>query len=188
LASKVVYESKLRGRAIFAFLSYTISNSTSALSILHSLIFQVSSDDDTLKSILCQSSREHLKSSIEETALLLRTLLNGAGPVYIIIDGVDEINEIDRGNLLKQLTEISKNCEETKILVSSRIEADISKILSDNAAIIRVDQCNAGSIQTYVNQKTQEWFIERNFIPEAREQIQGLLSPLAANAKGKVAV
>lgn len=188
LASIVVYEARCHGRTIYAFLSYATSNSTSVLSILHSLIFQVSSDDETLRSILCQSSSENLKSSIEGATVLLTTLLNGAGPVYVIVDGIDEIGDgIERGKLLKQLTEISKSCEETKILVGSRIEADISRILQDDASIIRVDHYNAGSIQTFVNQQTQQWFVERNFTLEAREQIQGLLSPLAANAKGKEA-
>jgi hypothetical protein len=53
-------------------------------------------------------------------------------------------------------------------------------------ATIRVDTRNGGSIQTFVTQRTQEWFQERNFLPEAQAEIQSLLAPLASNSKGTI--
>jgi hypothetical protein len=172
------------GRTIFAFLSYTTSSTTSALSILHSLIFQLVSDDDDLQDVLCQSSRVDLKCNIDNAVHLLTTLLSCAGPVYIIIDGVDEIDEVERGRLIRQLLDLSKNCGDAKILVSSRLEADITKILDEAAAKIRVDHCNSGSIQAFVTQHTRIWYQERHFLLEVQAEIDGLLAPLAANSKG----
>ena len=170
-------------QTIYAFLSYTLSSSSSALSILHSLIFQLASDHDDLQTVVCQSSRESLKSSIDTAISLLTNLLGYTGPVYIVIDGVDEIDEIERRRLLKQLLHLSEACEGAKILISSRPEADIGEMIKDKATI-RVDSRNGGSIQTFVTQRTQEWFRERNFLPEAQAEIQSLLAPLASNSKG----
>lgn len=133
--------------------------------------------------MLCQSGGEDLKSSVDAAANLLKTLLVCAGPTYIVIDGIDEIDEIERCRLLKQLLEVSKTCQEVKILMSSRAEADIADLLKDQVSI-RVDSRNAGSIQTFVNQRIEEWFSKCSFLPEARAEIQGLLAPLASNAKG----
>jgi hypothetical protein len=185
LSSTVVHKAKEieQTRTIYAFLSYRFRSSSSALSILHSLIFQLASDYDDLEDVLCQSGRENLKSSVDAAANLLRTLLVCAGPTYILIDGVDEIDEIERCRLLRQLLDVSKACQAVKILVSSRIEADIADFLKDQVSI-RVDSRNGGSIQTFVNQRTEEWFSKCNFLPEAQAEIQGLLAPLASNAKG----
>jgi hypothetical protein len=186
LAGTIINRAKTAGRAIFAFLSHAFYSCTSALSILHSLIFQLGSDDDDLQATLCQSNRENLKNSITVAVSLLTTLLNCAGPVYIIIDGVDEIDKIERGRLLRQLLDLSKNCKETKILISCRLEADIQTIfdLASASASIRVDNRNAGSIQAFVNSQSHTWFQTRNFLPREKAEIERLLAPVAANAKG----
>ena len=155
----------------------------SALSILHSLIFQLASDNEDLQDIICQAGGENLKSSLDAAANLLKTLLIGAGPTYIVIDGLDEIDEIERCRLLKRLLEMPETCHEAKILLSSRAEADIADLLKDQVTI-RVDIRNAGSIQTFVNRRIEEWFGKCNFLPEAQGEIQRLLAPLASNAKG----
>lgn len=184
LAGIVINKAKTAGRAIFAFLSHDVSGSTSALSILHSLIFQLTFDDDDLQAALSQSSRENLKNSIAVAVGLLTTLLNCAGPVYIIIDGVDEIDEVERERLLRHLIDLSKNCEEAKILISCRPDADIKQILDSAAISIRVDNRNAGGIQAFINRQSQRWFQIRNFLPDERADIERLLAPIAANAKG----
>jgi len=115
---------------------------------------------------------------------ILTTLLRVAGPVFIIIDGLDEIDEIERVRLLKCLLELSDSCDDAKILVSSRIEDDIKSVLSTKAVEIRVDSHNAGSIQAFINRRVQEWFVGRDFVPEARTEITGLLAPLSSKANG----
>ena len=184
LAGTIINKAKATGRAIFAFLSHVHQSSTSALSILHSLVFQLASNDDDLQAALCQSSRENFENSITVAVSLLTMLLNYAGPVYIIIDGLDEIDKIERERLLRQLLDLSKNCEKTKILISCRPEADIAIILDPASTSIRVDNRNASSIQTFVNYQSHRWFQTRNFLPNDRTDIERLLAPVAANAKG----
>jgi hypothetical protein len=148
------------------------------------LIFQLTSDDDDLQAIVCQSTSKELKRELKRAVELLTTLLTLAGPVFIVIDGFDEIDEIERARLLTRLLELSNCCDETKVLISSRIEDDIHAILSDKVVKIRIDDRNAGSIQAFVTRRVQEWFISRDFLPEARNEIQGLLAPLSSKANG----
>ena len=133
--------------------------------------------------MICQAGGENLKSSLDAASNLLETLLLGAGPTYIVIDGLDEIDEIERCRLLKRLLEMPETCHEMKILMSSRAEADIADLLKDQNSV-RVDSRNAGSIQTFVNRRIEEWFGKCNFLPEAQNEIHRLLAPLASNAKG----
>jgi hypothetical protein len=184
LSSTVVDHVLTEGRTLFAFLSYKFSNSMSALSIIHSLIFQITSDDDDLQAILCQSTSNELKKELKRAVEVLTTLLTMAGPVFIIIDGCDEIDEIERVRLLQCLLELSNCCDEVKVLVSSRTEDDIHAILSDKAVKIRIDDRNSGSIQAFVSRQAQDWFLSRDFLPEARTEIQGLLAPLSSKANG----
>jgi hypothetical protein len=186
LSTAVITESQKTGsgKVVYAFLSYKYSSSLSALSISHSLIFQLAADDEHLREIVCQSSKEALKSSIDIATELLKTLINYAAPVYIVIDGLDEIEELDRRQLLKRILELSKACAGVRILISSRNEVDIKQRLKDHTTI-RVDLQNAGSIQNFVNQRAKEWFSERDFESDEKSEIEGLLAPLAAHAKGK---
>lgn len=184
LSGTIVDQALNLGRTLFVFLSYNFSTSISALSIIHSLIFQLTSDDDDLQAILCQSMAKELKRDLKRAVELLTTLLRVAGPVFIVVDGLDEIDELERARLLQNLLELSKSCDEAKILVSSRIEDDIHAILRDKAVEIRIDSRNAGSIQAFVSRRVQEWFLSRDFLPEARTEIMGLLAPLSWKANG----
>ena len=183
MTGAVVDKTRRLRKTIYAFLSYTLSNSLSALSVIHSLIFQLASEDDDLQDVLRQTSKENLKSSIETAKSLLRTLLSCIGHVYIVIDGVDEIEEIERLRLLTQLLDLSKDCDNAKVLISSRAEADINSTLKTHAQI-RVDNQNIESIEAFVSQKTQQWFGESEFSAEARAEIKSLLAPLASTSKG----
>jgi hypothetical protein len=149
------------------------------------LIFQLATEHKDLQAILWQSKQRDLKSNTKFATEVFSTLLKCAGPTYIIIDGLDEITELDSRILLLGLLNILKDVDEIKLLISSRQEDDIAKILKDNAQIIRVDHRNAGSIQAFITSQTQSWFKNTHFDAEVESEIQGLLAPLAANAKGE---
>ncbi|KAF5000641.1 hypothetical protein FDECE_11178 [Fusarium decemcellulare] len=169
--------------AVFAFLTYKDS-SISALSILHTLIFQLASNSLALKTTLCQSDHQHLTSSLDVATKLLESLLQCAGVVYVIIDGVDEISQTERSKLIKTLLRLGDTCDECRMLLSCRPEADICTALGDRTTDIQVDERNAGSIQAFVNRRMEEWFKERGFFPKIRHQIQAWAAPLASRAKG----
>ncbi|KAL4724605.1 hypothetical protein ACLX1H_008047 [Fusarium chlamydosporum] len=168
---------------VFAFLSY-VDGDISALSILHSLIFQLSSHSLTLKTILCQSDLKYLGTDFKIAARLFQSLIQGAGIVYVIVDGLDEINQVQRSKLIKELVRLSTECDDCRILLTSRPETDISNTLDGKTSNLQVDHKNAGSIQLYIDHTMDRWFEEREFVPEVRHQLRGWAAPLASRAKG----
>lgn len=132
-----------------------------------------------------QSNRRDLKSNTKFAQDTLSKVLECAGPTYIIIDGLDEITELERHMTLRILLDILNNCDETKLLISSRIEDDIDSVMKGNAKTIRVDHKNAGCLQAYITSRAQQWLHDSNFDGQACSEIKALLAPLAAKAKGK---
>ncbi|KAI8718204.1 NACHT domain-containing protein [Fusarium sp. LHS14.1] len=183
LASSVIRHTQPISKTIFAFLTYN-DTSTTALSIFHSLVFQLASDSLALQTELRQSNHKNLRNSLEETADLLQSLLECAGETYVVIDGIDEIELVERSRLLKQLIKLGEACQKCRILLSSRSEDDVSTALREKVVDIKVDQRNAGSIKTFVNHQMKTWFDQRCFKAETRHDIEGWAAPLASNAKG----
>ena len=185
LSSIVVNRTRLRGRTLFAFLSYTHTSSTSALSIAHSLIFQLASHDENMQTAMCEMSRDLLKSSLDVAFEILCKLLAYAGTVYIVIDGVDEIDEVERNLLLRRLILILRDCDGVNVLVSSRLEADIKTLLDDQSVSIRVDNRNIETIETYIDLWTKDWFKARQASPQVKFEIERWLAPLASKSEGQ---
>lgn len=132
-----------------------------------------------------QSNRRDLKSNTEFGQQILSKILKCAGPTRIIVDGLDEITELERQMTLRTLLDILDDCDETKFLISSRFEDDITRILKDRAESIRVDHKNAGCLQAYVTSRTQKWLQDSDFDAQTCLEIKALLAPLAAKANGK---
>jgi hypothetical protein len=184
LAAAAIKHGKKNHRTIFVFASHANQNGLTALSVIQSLIFQAVIDDKNLQTVLVESNERDLKSNTLYASDLLKSLVVSAGPTYIVIDGLDEIEENERQILLQKLETIVKDCNELKILICSRTEDDITKALGQKAKSIRVDQKNLGSIQGYINTRSQEWMDNCNFDFETESEVRSLLSPLSAHAKG----
>lgn len=167
-------------------MSHIHQTSTTTRSILQSLLFQLAFDVKDAQSVLVESNERELLGSTRYVLELLKTLLDTptVGPTYIILDGLDEMEAVERGILLQQLTDL-ESCPAVKILISSRLEDDIASILDAKATKIRVDKRNSGSIQSYVNQRTQDWIRTADFGQEIRKQVERLLAPVTENANGK---
>lgn len=134
---------------------------------------------------LSEACRENMSNSLEVSSSLLRTLLDCAGTVYIVIDGLDEIDDGECLRLVKELLCVGKACTGCRILFSSRPETEIRSILKDNATDIQVDQRNFESVQLFVESRMNAWFAARNFIQDFREEIRHFFSSLAVCAKGQ---
>lgn len=134
---------------------------------------------------MCRSSPESLKNDTNIAIKVLKTLLACKPQVYIILDGVDEIDEVERSKLVQCLIDLQKECDQVKILISSRPEADLKKLLSEVSTSIRVDDHNAGSIQVFVEQWVRNWFKTNKFLPDARCALERWLAPLSWKSKGK---
>ena len=184
LAAAAVAEAKARHQTLFVFASHIHQSSSTARSILQSLIFQLAFDSKDAQTFIVHSNERDLSGSTTHASKLLKTLLKSVGPTYIILDGLDEMDTVERRILLQQLVELD-DCSEVQILVSSRPEDDIANTLTARAVGIRVDKKNSGTIQTYVKQRTQDWLNRAGFDQEAQRQIRRLLVPVTGNANGE---
>jgi predicted NACHT family NTPase len=184
LAAIAIRCAMAHGKTIFAYLGYSSSSSISALSIFHSLIFQVTHDDHEVQALLCRLGRENLRNDLEVATELLKDLLNYTGVAYLILDGIDEITEVERSKLLQQLVRVAEGCKDARILISSRPEADITACIDPEFRSICVNDRNSGSIQAFITRRTKQWLAMRDFFPEDQGEIEALLAPLASKAKG----
>jgi hypothetical protein len=166
--------------------SHAHQASTTTKSVLQSLLFQLAFDAKDAQSVLVESNERELLGSTRYVLDLLKALLDSpdVGPTYIILDGLDEMEAVERGILLRQLSDLD-TCPTVKMLISGRPEDDIASILDAKATKIRVDRRNSDSIQSYVTERTQEWIRTANFDQEIRQQVERLLAPVGKTANGK---
>jgi hypothetical protein len=184
LSAQAIEEARTRQRTLFVFIRHDYPASTTARWIIQSLLVQLAMASKDVQSVLLQEDERALLGSTKHVSELLKKCLLSAGPAYLIIDGLDEMESLERGMLLKLILDLEV-CLETKILVSSRPEDDISNVLQSKATAIRVDKRNSQIIQAYIDQRARDWIRRADFDRKATEQIQILLAPVAAAANGR---
>ncbi|KAK8054923.1 hypothetical protein PG993_000150 [Apiospora rasikravindrae] len=171
-------------RTAVVFLSYSDTPPATACSVLQSFAFQVVSDDHDLQVVVCQSYSAETNQSLEGTTIFLSAVLACAGPTYLVLDGLDEMERIERSLLLDQLMLVLESSNETKLFISSRPEADLATKLNKKATDLPINKQNTPGIQTFVHQSMESWFARREFWPEEKAEIEACLKPLATKAKG----
>ncbi|KAH8879081.1 NACHT domain protein [Thozetella sp. PMI_491] len=170
-------------KTLYAFLSH-IHAGTTALSVLHALLFQLGEESDDVKAVVNACNLRDLQSSTEYATKTLSDALKIESPLYIVLDGLDEIGEGDRQALLRRLCAVATEEPLCRLLISCRNEEDIGRALKTKALNISVDSKNTDSIEVYVKVRTAEWFHTRDFDQESQRTISKLLVPLASKAKG----
>jgi len=129
---------------------------------MESLIFQLLDLDRTLSSdfykVYLTGGGQSLPTEEKELRDLLCKLIESCGqPLIIVVDGVDEIDQRHRARLLESLLETLKACVSAKLLLSSRDERDIIRILEKNSVSTKVDENNGKEIQDYVRLQEGAW-------------------------------
>lgn len=132
-----------------------------------------------------QPNSRKLSSDTTYVKGLLTKLLQITGFTYVIVDGLDEIEEAERRFLLRALLEVHRDCENMKLLISSRAEDDITRLLQKEIGLVRVDKKNVEDIRTYVQQRTNAWLASSGFDVETSVETTRLLVPLASKANGE---
>ena len=175
------------GLTLFVFLDHNLRSCTTTLSVLHSLIFQITDASDDLQAVVCNSSQKNLKTSLGDAIEIFRTLLTCVQPVYIVVDGLDEIDEFHRGKIADELAKLlNGECKEVKIFISSRPEADLGQKLDSVATSIRVDSNNYSGIETFVNQWADDWVQNRQVLSLVRSDLQKYFTSLASKSKDRL--
>ena len=173
--------------SLFAFLSYKDPN-ISLVKIYHSFIFQLLLETPHLQPVITAEYRDNSRRILSDTGhvrSLLLNLLQAVEVTYIILDGLDEINQIERQFVLKELLEINRDSAKTRLLLSSRIEPDIVRLLPTNVEEERVDYRNIDDIQDYVQIRTNEWLMSSPFDIETCGEIRKLIVPLPKKSGGE---
>ena len=142
------------------------------------------SDDYDLQAVVCQSYSADMNQSLQSATAFLSTVLACAGPTYLVLDGLDEMERTERSLLLDQLILVLESSNETKIFISSRPEADLITKLNGKATTLPIDKRNTPGIQTFVHDTMESWFSKRGFWPEEKAEIEVCLKPLVTKAKG----
>lgn len=179
-----------RQNVLFAFLMHKNEAHNSALKILRSLIFQVLIDNQALRPVMHEayiSNYRQITSSLDFTIELFSDLIKVSGPTFIIIDGIDEIPEIERRLLLKALIGLSQTHKDVKLLVSSRGERDISLLLGNDVPSVRVDHRNKEDIETYIQKEMDRWLPELQGLgadDRVCSEVKVLSQSIAEKAKG----
>ena len=81
---------------------------------------------------------------------LLETFICGSEPVYIIVDGLDECDEIERKQLMTAILRLLKNCSNLHVLIASRKEVDIHQKLESECKMLVVEERNRTDIERFV--------------------------------------
>lgn len=155
-----------------------------ATAVLRSVIFQILEADQTLLPIVDevnQNSYPDLRalSKLEE---IVSTLLQNteSKKVYLILDGLDEIDDKERGRLVPIILRFCDSGK-FKLLVSSRALADLKASFS-NHPLITSNEHNQDDISLYV--RSEQRGLEDLFLISQREA-ESILQPISERAKGK---
>ncbi|OTA59127.1 hypothetical protein K449DRAFT_466839 [Hypoxylon sp. EC38] len=151
-------------RVLFAFLSHDNQAAGGTVKVFHSLLFQLLEGDPGLRPILHDSSQSNyrrLKNDSDFVLDFLCRILNDLSPSFIIVDGLDELDEPSWKYLLSKTLEISQRCPETKLLISSREERDISLQLSSKSVPLRVNhKKNSQDIDSFIQLECEDLLLE----------------------------
>ena len=177
---------------LFALISFRNTRETTSnitLGLLHSFIFQLVFEHKELQPILhnvYESNYRQLSSKVAFAQDLLLKMLQLVEQPYMIVDGIDEIEYLERQRLLGILLSLCKDCGDLKLLIGSRGEYDIVRLLRPKALTIRVDHKNSKDIGSYVNSQVDMWCSKFNIDGTTSLEIRTLLSSVALKAKGEL--
>lgn len=183
------------GRKIaFAFLRHDTLAQNKPVRLLQSLIFQLLLENEALQPVLHEhyiNNYRKLTSSVDFLRENLINVADASGYVYIVIDGLDEVERTNRVELLKSLLDAVQSTPRVKLLVSSRKEHEISSMMKDKASSIRVNEHNAAEIAQFVETETHGWlsrFRARRRSEDLLAQLESSLKEIPAKSMGKAAV
>ena len=143
---------------LYSFPTYEVTSGNTKEDIIRSLLYQLCRANQSLipavnKEYDARQSRSLLLNTWDK---LLETFICGSEPVYIILDGLDECEEVERKQLLRTILSLWNNCSNLHILVASRKEVDIRRELETNCETLIVEDKNRSDIQRFVTSEIND--------------------------------
>ncbi|KAI0101764.1 hypothetical protein GGR51DRAFT_563230 [Nemania sp. FL0031] len=151
---------------LFVFLTHDNQTAGGVIQVMHSLIFQASKDNPDLMPLVygyvksdqqTMPNNNKFESNRDFVKELLIKVLDICKQVFIVVDGLDELEERPRRSLLETLLQIVEESKVVRLLISSREERDVMKQLEGRAVSLRADHNNAEDIQLYADSELRIW-------------------------------
>ena len=124
-----------------------------------------------------------LTSSPDFVENLLKDILKTSPTTYFVIDGVDEVPEIERSSLLESLMKLQES-RNAKLLISSRAEYDIMTCLRSQGDRLEVHESNSQDIADYVDHRTNSWLSGLDLDIESAREVRRLTKKIAPKSDG----
>ena len=153
---------------LYAFPTYDDIGGNTEMAILRSLLYQLCRANHSLIPAVNKEhdDRHNRGLLLNNWGKLLEKLICGSEPVYIILDGLDECDEIERKQLLGVILSLWKNCSNLHVLVASRKEVDIRRALEKNCETLIVEEKNRTDIKRFVTREINELWRKIRHIAE----------------------
>lgn len=153
---------------LYAFPTNDDSGGNTEMAIICSLLYQLCRANPSL---IPAVNREH--DVRYSRSLLLdswdkqfETFLRGSRPVYIVLDGLDECDKIERKQLLRTILGFLQNCSNLHILIASRKEVDIRQELGIECETLNVEEKNRTDIKRFVTREINDLWRKIRHIAE----------------------
>ena len=156
---------------LYAFPTHDDAGGNTEEAIICSLLYQLCRANQSLIPVVnkkydAQQSRSLCMNSWDE---LLETFICGSEPVYIVLDGLDECEEIERKPLLATILGLLQSCLNLHVLVASRKEVDIRQELEGKCETLIVEEKSRSDIERFVARE-----IDNIWRKISRRRIEGL--------------
>ena len=156
---------------LYAFLTYDDIGGNTEAAVIRSLLYQLCRANQSLIPVAnkehdCRQSRSLL---LNTWGKLLEKFICGSQPVYIILDGLDECDEMERGHLLRTILSLWQNCSNLHVLVASRKEVDIRRVLKPKCESLIVEEKNRTDIERFVTKGIEDLWAEIRHSAEPRD-------------------
>ncbi|KAK6334037.1 hypothetical protein TWF696_002541 [Orbilia brochopaga] len=183
---------RIRHNVSYFFCAYTAATSLSARTIISSILHQLFYYSNNLSQDLMDDLESHFNDKNSSSRALLpdisrfiiRILNENKARNFIIIDGVDECNDKERGSVLRILKQVLTDTPENlKILISSRGSQDIARALKEFHQL-DLSTSNQQDIELFIAQTLRDKELEGQ-LPEIPQDLFDKIKVfLAENAKG----
>jgi hypothetical protein len=175
---------------LYFFCSYKQPDKNTCLAILRSFIYQIILQDEQLIDYVYN---QYIETPHSITVLVCKKMLTclldsctpNASHIYIVIDGLDELPDAERGEFLPILKKwMIEKLAVLRFFIASQDLPDIRKVLRWKSSRITVGDKNKKDIRKYVESATQE-LIEERCLDEVAPNIgRRIIDSLAPRAGG----
>ncbi|KAK6348510.1 hypothetical protein TWF718_006300 [Orbilia javanica] len=181
-----------RYHVAYFFCTYAIPSSLLSRTVLLSLLHQLFYYSKDLPMDLTEDIESRFEDKVgssrvvlTDIQLFIRNIIEKNQAInYIVVDGIDECNDKERGVILRTLKKILDDVpQDVKILVSSRGSQDIARALQ-NFQHLDLGTSNQDDVEAFISQMLHNKELEGQLPELPEDMFAKIKSFLSENAKG----